>query len=76
MWGRRIPQPRLTAWYGDPGARYAYSGLELDPLPWTPLLADIKTRSYGDNNIPVESYGTQTEVQQRLGADATQAQRC
>lgn len=44
MWGRRMLQPRLTAWYGDPGARYAYSGLELDPLPWTPLLADLKRR--------------------------------
>jgi len=44
MWGRRVPQPRLTAWYGDAGASYAYSGLQLDPLPWTPLLHDIKTR--------------------------------
>jgi len=44
MWGRRVPQPRLTAWYGDTGASYAYSGLRLDPLPWTPLLIDIKTR--------------------------------
>jgi len=44
MWGRRMLQPRLTAWYGNPGARYAYSGLALDPLPWTPLLADLKTR--------------------------------
>lgn len=44
MWGRRVPQPRLTAWYGDPGASYAYSGLQLDPLPWTSFLIDIKTR--------------------------------
>jgi alkylated DNA repair dioxygenase AlkB len=44
MWGRRVPQPRLTAWYGDLGAHYAYSGIELDPLPWTPLLADVKSR--------------------------------
>jgi alkylated DNA repair dioxygenase AlkB len=44
MWGRKLPQPRLTAWYGDPGRRYAYSGLQLDPLPWMPLLLDIKTR--------------------------------
>jgi len=44
MWGRTLPQPRLTAWYGDPGRSYAYSGLRLDPLPWTPLLLDIKTR--------------------------------
>jgi alkylated DNA repair dioxygenase AlkB len=44
MWGRKIHQPRLTAWYGDPGRTYAYSGIELDPLPWTPILSDIKTR--------------------------------
>jgi alkylated DNA repair dioxygenase AlkB len=44
MWGRKLPQPRLTAWYGDPGRSYDYSGLRLDPLPWTPLLLDIKTR--------------------------------
>jgi alkylated DNA repair dioxygenase AlkB len=44
MWGRRMLQPRLTAWYGDAGARYAYSGIELAPLPWTPLLADLKAR--------------------------------
>ena len=42
MWGRKLPQPRLTAWYGDAGASYAYSGIRLDPLPWTPLLLDIK----------------------------------
>jgi alkylated DNA repair dioxygenase AlkB len=43
MWGRKLPQPRLTAWYGDPGGLYAYSGLRLDPLSWTPLLLGIKT---------------------------------
>src|SRR5215475_9086359 len=44
MWGRRLPQPRLTAWYGDPGATYAYSGIQLHPLPWTSNLLDTKTR--------------------------------
>jgi alkylated DNA repair dioxygenase AlkB len=44
MWGRRMPQPRLTAWYGDAGASYAYSGIELHPLPWTPILLNLKTR--------------------------------
>lgn len=43
VWGRPYPQPRLTAWYGDEGARYEYSGIELDPLPWTPQLLAIKT---------------------------------
>jgi len=44
MWGRRALQPRLTAWYGDAGASYAYSGIQLHPLPWTPILLDIKAR--------------------------------
>lgn len=41
--GKTFKQPRLTAWYGDAGAGYTYSGLSLDPLPWTPLLEAIKT---------------------------------
>ncbi|MBV8775735.1 MAG: alpha-ketoglutarate-dependent dioxygenase AlkB [Alphaproteobacteria bacterium] len=44
MWGRPIRQPRLTAWFGDPGSDYTYSGLQLAPIPWTALLRDIKTR--------------------------------
>jgi alkylated DNA repair dioxygenase AlkB len=34
--------PRLSAWYGDAGAVYTYSGLRLEPLPWTPVLLEIK----------------------------------
>jgi alkylated DNA repair dioxygenase AlkB len=44
IWGRRTMQPRLIAWYGDPERSYAYSGIRLQPLPWTPILLDIKTR--------------------------------
>lgn len=40
VFGKRHPQPRLTAWYGD--ASYTYSGLRLEPLPWTPLLLEIR----------------------------------
>jgi len=40
LFGKRHLQPRLTAWYGD--ASYTYSGLRLDPLPWTALLAEIR----------------------------------
>jgi alkylated DNA repair dioxygenase AlkB len=42
VWGKPYLQPRLTAWYGDEDARYEYSGLELDPLSWTPQLLAIK----------------------------------
>ena len=44
VWGKTYPQPRLTAWYGDDGAAYTYSGIHLDPLPWTLTLIEIKKR--------------------------------
>ena len=44
MWGKRFPQPRLIAWYGDEGSAYAYSGIALKPLPWTSVLLNIKRR--------------------------------
>lgn len=43
LWGKRHLQPRLSAWYGDPGRAYAYSGVVLEPLPWTETLSCIKT---------------------------------
>jgi alkylated DNA repair dioxygenase AlkB len=42
VFGREVAQPRLVAWFGDPGAAYTYSGLTLDALPWLPSLAEIK----------------------------------
>ena len=44
LYGKEHDQPRLTAWYGDPGKSYTYSGLRLEPLLWTPLLLEIKGR--------------------------------
>ena len=37
-------QPRLTAFYGDEGVTYFYSGTENRALPWTPTLLEIKQR--------------------------------
>jgi alkylated DNA repair dioxygenase AlkB len=42
LWGRDVAQPRLTAWYGDPGRNYTYSGLTMKAEPWTPLLRALK----------------------------------
>jgi alkylated DNA repair dioxygenase AlkB len=42
MFGKTLPQPRLTAWYGENGAAYAYSGIELMPLPFTAELLLLK----------------------------------
>jgi alkylated DNA repair dioxygenase AlkB len=44
LFGRRIPQPRLTAWYGDADAHYRYSGLQLSPLPWSETLLQLRQR--------------------------------
>jgi alkylated DNA repair dioxygenase AlkB len=40
VFGKRHLQPRLTAWHGE--ASYTYSGLTLDPLPFSPLLLQIR----------------------------------
>ena len=42
MYGKRMPIPRLNAWYADSGMAYSYSGIDLSPLPWTQLLIDLK----------------------------------
>lgn len=34
MYGKTHKIPRLQAWYGDPVAAYAYSGLTMQPKPW------------------------------------------
>jgi alkylated DNA repair dioxygenase AlkB len=47
VYGKRYVQPRLTAWFGDPAARYSYSGISLEPLPWTALLANLRARVEG-----------------------------
>ena len=39
---RKALVPRLEAWYGDEGKSYAYSGIHMDPKPWTEELIIIK----------------------------------
>ena len=42
VFGKPYLQPRLSAWYGD--LSYRYSGIRLEPLPWTPLLLELRRR--------------------------------
>ena len=44
MHGRLLDVPRLQAWYGERRARYGYSGLTLEPLPFTEELLALKAR--------------------------------
>ncbi|MCU0549468.1 MAG: alpha-ketoglutarate-dependent dioxygenase AlkB [Leptolyngbya sp. Prado105] len=44
IYGKSVPIPRLTAWYGDPGKKYIYSKIEMMPEPWNEVLLKIKSR--------------------------------
>jgi alkylated DNA repair dioxygenase AlkB len=40
--GRSVPTPRLTAWHGDAGCAYRYSGRLFEPTPFTPELTTLR----------------------------------
>lgn len=42
IFGRQYLTPRLTAWYGDAGMTYSYSGLKFHPEDWSPSLQEVK----------------------------------
>ncbi|MBL4690734.1 MAG: alpha-ketoglutarate-dependent dioxygenase AlkB, partial [Rhodospirillales bacterium] len=43
LFGGIVQIPRLSAWHGD--RPYTYSGLTMNPEPWTPPLMAIKRRT-------------------------------
>ena len=55
MFGRPTPVPRLVAWYGEPEARYRYSGVMHEPLAWTDALAQIRDRVRAAAGMPFNS---------------------
>lgn len=44
MYGKPCPLPRETAWFGDPGRTYRYSGIQMTPSPWNETLQTIRAR--------------------------------
>jgi alkylated DNA repair dioxygenase AlkB len=44
LYGKDIDLPRKTAWYGDRDKSYTFSGIHLNPEPWTPTLLKVKER--------------------------------
>ena len=79
VYGKLHRLPRQTAWYGDAGAVYEYSGIKMEPLPWTPGLATIRDRlktAFGDsfNSVLLNRYrdgrdamGWHSDDEQSLG---------
>jgi alkylated DNA repair dioxygenase AlkB len=44
IYGKSVPIPRLTAWYGDSNQLYTYSKIAMSPEAWTPPLLEIKSK--------------------------------
>ena len=44
LFGKWVDTPRRSAWYGDKGASYAYSGMRYEPHPWIPELAMLRKK--------------------------------
>ena len=44
VYGRWIDSPRQSAWFGDRGAVYRYSGTINEPIPWLPELRTLRER--------------------------------
>jgi len=55
LYGKTHDVPRLQAWYGDEGADYAYSGIKLERLSWTPELLVIKKYIEGELGLKFNS---------------------
>jgi alkylated DNA repair dioxygenase AlkB len=81
LWGKPHLQPRLSAWHGDDGRAYSYSGVVLQPHAWTSTLLRIKDdiekatghcfnsvllNLYRDEN---DSVGWHSDAEQELGKE-------
>lgn len=42
VFGKTHPQPRLTCWYGE--RSYSYSGITMQPDPWSEVLLNLKRK--------------------------------
>ena len=42
IFGKRIDEPRLSAWIADEGVAYTYSKIERQPFPWTPTVEKVR----------------------------------
>ena len=55
IYGRWLNVPRLMCWYGDKEARYRYSHVDHEPLPWTNELLELKANVESICQIPFNS---------------------
>ena len=83
MFGRWVSVPRQTCWFGDAQAVYRYSGVTHEPVPWLPLLLELRslvqaTAGVIFNSVLANLYrdgrdsmGWHADNEPELGADPT-----
>lgn len=55
MFGREVDSPRLSAWIGDVGTVYRYSGADFTPCPWNAALSVLRARLQEELGVPFNS---------------------
>ena len=55
IFGKKVDEPRLSAWIADAGIAYTYSKVLRQPLPWTKTVGDIRKRVSLAANAPFNS---------------------
>lgn len=55
VYNKEYDTPRLTAWYGDAGTAYTFSGNKMDPFPWTQDLLFIKEKVDRESGVVFNS---------------------
>ncbi|MFK7862838.1 MAG: alpha-ketoglutarate-dependent dioxygenase AlkB [Pseudohongiellaceae bacterium] len=59
--GKTVQVPRLQCWMGDVGSNYSYSGIRLKPVPWSPVVLEIRAKikevcGYEFNSVLLNHY--------------------
>ena len=55
LFGREVLAPRLSAWYGDPGAAYSYSGVALEARPWPAAILALRECLCAERGLEFDS---------------------
>jgi alkylated DNA repair dioxygenase AlkB len=83
IFSKWVKVPRLMCWHGDPDAYYQYSGVNHQPLPWTPELQSIRGKveqqcQYTFNSVLANLYrdgkdsmGCHADDEKELGINPT-----
>jgi alkylated DNA repair dioxygenase AlkB len=55
LFGKKVPEPRQSAWIADDGISYSYSGIAREAHAWTPTLTVIRSALIDEIQHPFNS---------------------